>query len=239
MDIEKIKERINHLLRTASNDASTPNEKAVAMQMANNLMRRYNLDRDDCTDTSNDDNFKTVSVQSRWSRMTPWESQLGVFVINHVVKGAFCVESKVGNNGKSVGRGILQFTGLGADAEMAAATYSFLCDVLISQCVSKHGSPVRDDGRMYAIGFVRGLFLAAREAEKMERDSESISRALIRTDMLKEASKNYFLSQLNGVRLKSGKRSVTGSFNGAYHDGVCDGMNADSSKRRTIVGRLN
>ena len=51
-NIQTIKERIAKMLATASNDASTPNEKSVAMQMASALMRRYNLEREDVEDAT-------------------------------------------------------------------------------------------------------------------------------------------------------------------------------------------
>lgn len=240
-NIDKIKDRIQKLLNTAANDASTPNEKAVAMQMATTLMRKYNLERDDVEDSHTNPDFDMVVVSSLWSRMMPWESQLAAFVAAFIVKGAFCVESKVGNSGRlsgSVGRGVVRYVGVGHDAEIAATTFVFLRDVLVSQCTKKYGSPVRSDGRMYAIGFVNGLILAAKDAEKLEKDAAAASRALIRTDMLKQASRDHYLSETNG-QLRTKSVNVRGVKNDAFNSGIADGRNADTSRRRPIAARIN
>ena len=242
LNIEKIKERINKLLNTAANEASTPNEKAVAMQMATDMMRQYNLDRTDINENCVTASFKTVTIHSLWSRMTPWESQLAVFIITYLVKGVYCVESKIGNTGRNrgaVGRGILNYTGAGEDAEIAAATFTFLRDLLVAQCTAKYGSPVRDDGRMYSLGFVRGLFLTAKEAAELENDAAATSRALIRTDMLKIASRDYYLSQQDpNVRLTSKSAKIYGRQGEAYNSGVTDGRAANAGRRHPIAARI-
>lgn len=244
LNINKIKERINKLLNTAANEGSTPNEKAVAMQMATDMMRQYNLDRDDISEDhiNATASFKTVTIQSLWSRMTPWESQLAVFVTMYIVKGVYCVESKIGNTGRNrgaVGRGILNYTGAGEDAEIAAATFTFLRDLLVAQCTAKYGSPVRDDGRMYSLGFVRGLFLTAKEAVELENDAAATSRALIRTDMLQIASRDYYLSQQDSdVKVTSKSAKIYGRQGEAYNLGVTDGRAANAGRRHPIAARI-
>ena len=240
MDIEKIKDRIAKLLAVATDDAATENEKDVAMRAAHAYMVKYNLEREDIDNHNKiSDEFKVVSVPSLWTRMTPWESQIAMIVISHIVKGSFCVAKKEGNTGRNhgtVGQAILDFVGLGFDAEIAAATYVFIRDSLISQCAKKYGSPVRGDGRMYALGFVNGVASVAKSTA-LSIITLSNATALIRTDMLQAAAKNHYLSLMDG-RLKSSSRNISGTANDAYYSGVVDGRCADASQRRPISARI-
>lgn len=243
-DLQKTKDRISKLLAVASNDASTPGEKANAMQMASALMRRYNLERDDIDDHNRPSaNFVTIRLPTLWARMTPWESTLASFVASYVVKSAFVVVSSVGGTGRNrgnVGQAILCFTGSGDDAEIAAETYKQLRTALVSQGEKKYGTTVRGHGRSYAVGFVSGLFVAAREAEALEKVAAAeISRALIRTDMLKTASQNFFLQSIGSGRLVSSRRSIGGLRSGAYEEGKADGRAANTSQQRPRSGLLN
>jgi len=240
-DIDTIKSRIAKMLATASNDASTPNEKAVAMQMASALMRKYNLEREDVEDASKKENYASVDVDTLWARMTPWESSLAAFVSSWIVRGSWVIASKEGSAHRArgtVGQAKVTFVGLGEDAGMAAATYVQLRDSLMKQCAAKWGSPVRNDGRSYAVGFVHGLFAVANEADKLEKDKVSMSRALIRTDMLKTQSRNWYLAETN-ARVTSGSRRIQLDKSGAYKQGVSDGRRASQSKVRPTAGLLN
>ena len=96
-DLETINSRIAKMLAIASNDASTPGEKANAMQMASALMRRYNLERDDIEDVNKKENYGSADVNALWARMTPWESSLAAFVSAYIVKGSWVVTSKEGS----------------------------------------------------------------------------------------------------------------------------------------------
>ena len=241
-DIETIKNRIAAMLATAANDGSTANEKAVAMQMASALMRRYNLEREDVEDVKKKEDYNSLDVNTLWARLTPWESRLAAFVAAYIVKGVFCVAGKEGASRRlsgSVGQAVLSFVGLGEDPGMAVVTFNQLRQSLLDQCGAKYGSPVRGDGRSYAVGFVNGLYKAAQDAEKLEKDKGEMSRALIRTDMLKEASKNWYLSTDENIRLKSSSRRLSGLNSEAYGAGYKDGQNTNREKSRPIAGLLN
>jgi hypothetical protein len=242
--IQAIKERIAKMLATASNDASTPNEKSVAMQMASALMRRYNLERKDVEDATKKENYGTTVVNSLWARMTPWESSLAAFVSAFIVKGSFCVSGKEGSSRRnfgSVGQATIHFVGLGEDHGMAAATFNQLRDSLIRQCNAKWGTPVRGFGRSYAVGFVHGLFHTAKEAETAEKLLEAnraeMSRALVRTDMLKAQARSWFLAE-TGSRIASSSRRLSGIESGAYRQGVADGKKHTQGKVRPVAGLL-
>lgn len=244
-NLETIKSRIAKMLATASNDASTPNEKATAMQMANALMRKYNLERDDIEDINKKENYSSENINSLWSRMTPWESSLAAFVSAYIVKGSWVVVSKVGGSNRhygSVGQSIVTFVGLGDDPKIAAATFNQLRDSLLNQCDALYGTPVRGKGRSYAVGFVHGLFDTAREAERLEKENaetvKEISRALIRTDMLKEQAKNWYMAK-DDMKLKSSQRRLSGIRSDAYNAGFADGKNASQKAARPAVGLLN
>ena len=243
-NLETIKSRIAKMLATASNDASTPNEKATAMQMANALMRRYNLERDDIEDINKKENYGSENVNSLWARMTPWESSLAAFVSAYVVKGSWVVASKVGGSNRnygSMGQAIMTFVGLGDDPKIAVATFNQLRDSLLCQCEALYGTPVRGKGRSYAVGFVDGLFDTAREAERLEKENaeiaKEISRALIRTDLLKEQAKNWYMIK-EDMKLKSTKRRLSVRPE-AYNAGFYDGKNASQKAARPAVGLLN
>ena len=244
-DIENIKSRIAKMLATASNDASTPAEKSTAMQMASALMRRYNLEREDVEDANKNENYGQTTVDSLWARMTPWESSLAAFVSAYIVKGSYVVSGKEGSartNYGTVGQAKIHFVGLGEDHGMAAATFVQLRDSLMRQCAMKWGTPVRGSGRSYAVGFVDGLFFTVREAERADRalveSRAEISRALIRTDMLKAQAKNWYLSE-TGERLIKTTRRLSGLQSGAYKSGVADGKQHNQAKVRPVAGHLN
>jgi hypothetical protein len=243
-NIQTIKERIAKMLATASNDASTPNEKSVAMQMASALMRRYNLEREDVEDATKKENYGRTTVNSLWSRLTPWESSLAAFVSAYIVKGSYCVAGKEGSarrNYGTVGQATLDFIGLGEDHGMAAATFVQLRDSLMKQCMAKWGTPVRGPGRSYAVGFVDGLFKTAKAAEAAEKlladTLVEVNRALIRTDMLKVQAKNWFLAE-TGSRISSSSRRLSGIESGAYKQGVADGKQHTQGKVRQVAGYL-
>ena len=244
-NLETIKSRIAKMLATASNDASTPGEKATAMQMANALMRKYNLERDDIEDINKKENYNSENVNSLWARMTPWESSLAAFVSAYVVKGSWVVVSKEGGSNRSygsVGQAFMTFVGLGDDPKIAAATFNQLRDSLLCQCEALYGTPVRGKGRSYAVGFVHGLFDTAREAERLEKENaeiaNEISRALIRTDMLKEQAKKWFMTK-EDMKLKSSYRRLSGLRSDAYNAGFADGKNANQSAARPMAGLLS
>ena len=244
-DIESIKSRISKMLATASNDASTPAEKSTAMQMASALMRRYNLEREDVEDANKKENYGTTVVDSLWARLTPWESSLAAFVASYIVKGCYVISGKEGSartNFGSVGQAKIHFVGLGEDHGMAAATFVQLRDSLLNQCAAKWGTPVRGPGRSYAVGFTDGLFLTAREVEKAEKalaeSRAEISRALVRTDLLKAQAKNWYLAE-TGSRVTMTSRRLSGLQSGAYKSGVTDGKQHSQGKVRPTAGLLN
>jgi len=243
-DLETIKNRISRMLATASNDASTPNEKAVAMQMASALMRRYNLERDDIEDVNKKENYGSADVNALWSRMTPWESSLAAFVSAYIVKGSWVVASKEGSthrNFGTVGQAKMTFVGLGQDPDIAVATFNQLRDSLLKQCQVKYGSPVRGSGRSYAVGFVDGLYKTARAAELEDQKSIEVkaetSRALVRTDMLKVQAKNWYLAETD-AKLKSSSRRLSGIQSGAYKHGVHDGQQQNAQKGTVVAGYI-
>jgi hypothetical protein len=243
-NIESIKSRIAKMLATASNDASTPAEKSTAMQMASALMRRYNIEREDVEDSKSRENYGTTSIDSLWSRMTPWESSLAAFVSAYIVKGSWCVSGKEGSSRRNfgtVGQATIKFVGLGEDHGMAAATFNQLRDSLMKQCNAKWGTPVRGSGRSYAVGFVSGLFQTARAAEQAEKlliDTQvEVSRALIRTNMLKTQAEKWYLAE-TGSRVTSSARRLSGIESGAYRQGVNDGKQHTQGKVRPVVGYL-
>lgn len=246
-DIQTIKSRISKMLATAADDASTPGEKATAMQMASALMRRYNLEREDIEDANKKENYDRQAVNSLWSRLTPWESTLASFVASYVVKGAYCITGSEGSSGRntgSVGQAFISFVGLGDDASMAAATFTQLRDQLVRQCEAIYGTPVRGSGRSYAVGFVNGLFdttKAAEEADKNDASLQSeIKTALIRTDMLKSQAKNWYLSSLGeNFVVKSSNRKLGGIKSSAYNRGFTDGKNANTNVSKSTAGFLS
>lgn len=245
-DIETIKSRIAKLLATASNDAATPNEKSVAMQMASALMRRYNLERDDIEDINKKEDYKSVNVNTMYARLTPWEARLAAFVSAYIVKGSWVVSGKEGSthrNFGTVGQAVLTFVGLGEDSGMAAATFVQLRESLLKQCAVKFGTPVRGSGRSYAVGFVTGLNQVAREAENAEKAKRELladmSRALMRTDMLKEQSKNWYLSADPTIKVRSSNSSLNNLQSDAYKAGIQDGRKANQSKASAVAGFLN
>lgn len=240
-DIERIKERVAKLLAVVANEASTDGEKANAMEMANNIMREYNLEREDIEDGKVKEDFNKVHVNTVFTRMMPWESTLSVFVMDKIMKGVFCYTSSIGKQRGitgSVGQAIVVFVGNGPDAEMAAETYKHLRQILLSNCQSKYGTPVRGSGRDYSVGFVNGLFKAAKQAEELEAGNQEVSRALIRTDMLKASAQNWMTTE-HGMNFVSRSNRTNLNDRDAYDRGVQDGLNADRSKRHVISGHLN
>lgn len=243
-DLETIKNRIAKMLAIASNDASTPGEKSNAMQMASALMRRYNLERDDIEDINKNENYNSADVNALWARMTPWESSLAAFVSAYVVKGSWVVASKEGSthrNYGTVGQAKMTFVGLGQDPDIAVATFNQLRDSLLQQCQVKYGSPVRGSGRSYAVGFVDGLYKTARAAELEDQKNievkAEVSRALIRTDMLKTQAKDWYLAETD-MKIKSSARRLTGLESNAYKHGVRDGQQQNASKGSVVSGYL-
>jgi len=244
-DLETIKNRIAKMLATASNDGATPGEKATAMQMASALMRRYNLERDDIEDINKKENYNSSEVNALWARLTPWESSLAAFVSAYIVKGSWVVASKEGSTHRqfgTVGQAKMTFVGLGQDAAIAVATFNQLRDSLLRQCNVKFGSPVRGSGRSYAVGFVDGLYNTARAAEKAEQlnveTKAEVTRALIRTDMLKAQAKNWYLKETDST-VKSSARRLSGIESGAYSTGVRDGQRVNAQKGSVVSGHIN
>lgn len=235
-DIETIRSRVQKLLAVAANEAATPGEKSNAMRMASALMRRYNIERHEVEDTREE--YGSVEIETLWTRLTPWESTLANFVASYVVPSCWVVSSK--NRAKGpIGQSRITFVGLGPDPETARATFVQLRDSLISQCTARYGQAVRGEGRSYAVGFVSGLFVAAREAAQAETNVEEVKAALIRTDMLTTRSRDWYLAQKEGIRLRSASNRIGGLDSDAFSRGREDGMVADRSKRHPISGRLN
>lgn len=236
-DIEKIKDRISKMLATASCKASTPAEKSTAMQMASALMRRYNLDRED-VEGKDKGEFSEVLVETLLARMMPWESQLAAFVSSYVVKGSWVVVKRSAGAIGAVNESTIAFVGLGADPQIAAATYCYLRQLLVAESAKIYGTTVRGSGRSYAVGFVSGLIQVAKETEASDRMNSETGTALIRTDMLKRQSENWYLAK-TGRKVSNTTTRIGGIKSSAYNRGVADGRSTTPTRKHPISARLN
>lgn len=235
-DIEKIKERISKMLATASCSASTPAEKSTAMAMASALMQRYNLERDDIEGKDKGE-FSEVIVKTLLVRMMPWESMLASFVSMYVVKGSWAVLQRETGAVGAVNQATINFVGLGADPQIAAATFYHLRELLVNECSEIYGPTVRGPGRSFAVGFVTGLVTVAKENEKKNRLNAEAGTALMRTDMLKTQSKNWYLAQKD-AKVRKTNSKIGGVSRDPYNAGYAAGRSANVEQRNPISGRL-
>ena len=99
LDSSKIRDRIRRMLAIAENSASTDGEVATAMKMAESLMRRHNLDRDDVkrsvdgTINVDDVQISKQSVSMVGLQRTGWEICLAKWLTEDFIGTCGCYYS--------------------------------------------------------------------------------------------------------------------------------------------------
>ena len=127
MDIDKIKERIQKLLAMA-NDASSPNEAAIAASRVQKLMAKYNLEMVDVIAEEIQDEENVVRAEStcRFKRTPAYIQWIYVAISN-----AFSCESRREEKIiDGIEREVSVFFGYKTDVDIATSMCDYICDQL-------------------------------------------------------------------------------------------------------------
>lgn len=226
MSLQKIKDRIQQLLAVATNDGSTDGEKRNAMSMAQSLMRRHNLGRDDVqgNDTSRVKYDKRI-VYAYGKRVTTWESSLAAIVAKHIVPTVFAVSKPRTPD--------IMFVGPADDAEFAAAVFYRLSRDIVERSQRRYGSYARGDGASYCLGFVKGIHDSA---DKPEPTNSETAIAIRKQSVILAGAKNWLAEQ--GVRTRTQSRQASVNNHNAYASGVRDGRQAETPGRSIVRPRI-
>lgn len=256
-ELHDIKDRLAKLLRLGEDSAASPGEIENAMQIANQLMARYQLTREDI-DSDAIDPVEKVRIGRHFaffkgSRTTTWESMLAHFVRRFIGSVAFYVEKGVplrrngvamlDDDGRIRSGSILCFFGSDDDAECAVEMFEQLRDDIFRLAIVRWGSWAKGNGAAYAEAFCSGLEDARRTTlDAMRRSDPATTALVLRSEQHQLAivdKGKAWLATTHGIHLVKGGRR-TGSLTGsgeARRQGFRDGK-AYNPSRPTVRPKI-
>jgi|GEM_PF-5963125 len=246
-DIDRIKAKLAKLIRLSDDEGATDGEIANALRMANEIMAKHQLTRDDI-DTDADDPVARVAmgrttVFCKGANATTWEASLSQFVCEFIGSVGCYTEPKVAlrkkglamlnGTGRTHGTAI-RFYGSADDADAAADLFEELRDAVAMMAVARWGSWARGDGGAYAEGFVSGLSAKHKEAKRQLIASNEQTHALIlqsdKTALAIVDKGRAWLKTQHNVKLRKVRRSGASGSGQARGEGIRDGKNYDPQR---------
>lgn len=251
MDMNKVKDKIRKLLAIANDSSEVDGEIRAAMKLAQDAMDKYHLDLADIECSAGDSGVAAKVVEmnreqafGKNSRMSSWESALGLSVSELIGSVDVYVSWTLGGTFGTEKRKCLQFYGAADDVRLAIELYAEWQLVIAAMATGRFGRAYKGDGLQYCDGFVSSLYeqvkAAARERKPMVTESTT---AIVHVaggslaDVLasKRDNANRWLLDTHGVKLSRGRgrggSRRTGGLD-AYHTGRADGRRAEFTARR-------
>lgn len=214
----RVIERVRKLLAKA-NDASSPEEAAVAASMAEKTMRKYQIENYEVTlaDARKEATVATYKVNPK---IVPrWVGQLAVAVARlHEV-----YTYRIG------GVGSLRFVGLDVDVEVAVETLRYLTDT-VNRLAKAHKGGVRGNNSFRA-GATVVLCARLREMSENRQNDTSTSKELV---VCKQALIDNW-KESTGIVLRKGSTSKTSVDMNSYVAGCEAGRNIGLNKQVTAA----
>lgn len=223
---QKIIDRIAKLLAMAD-DASSPNEAAIAARRAESLMRQHQLDAADVLVTSlNGDDVDTVTSDPKsvlYGKKTKMKSQPPLWVGLTATSMHFLFDCGITRRGS----GEFQFHGVAGDAQVAAMTFEYLV-----KTINRLGKEYQGT-RGEKSDFRRGCAVEIqRRCKTIKRERDAAAAAELKAakgDATSPGTQLVVLKQQLVEAAKPGSNkfrssSVNANHNqGAYHDGRAAG----------------
>lgn len=260
MDRQKVVDNIRALLNLANNSAAAQGEIDNAMRFAASLMEKHQLTEEDVADVGEkvldleNQSFAELKAWFGGYKFCQWESQAASFACAFVGGVKWYYNEGVPYrdehgivqtffDGKTKYRTQVTFYGIAEDVEIAFAVYNELLMTVASMAKLKWNSVYRGAGRNYCEGFLAGLwskwYKDKDSQKKLAHQPTSGSTALAVIDgralivKRKEELTEQWLEKQRGIKLKSQKRSHSGSFDAtAHNDGRSDGERYKASGER-------
>lgn len=233
-DIEKIKTRIQKLLRMAA-DTSSPEEAAIAADRASRLMRKHQLDHADVIveELQSDASLDAVKWGKGYIAQPIWMQSLAVSIARATETGVKYVSEFDEQRRRRVK--ILQFCGYKPDVELATWLMSYLCDQIKFMAIA-HRKLCESSGtewefinspRSYMVSYRQGLSSAIRGKlaqfyKNNQADVANTATALV------VAKENAIRAKFGDFRYRSGGRGARSM--GGYAHGHRDGKNINVSR---------
>lgn len=238
-DIDKITSKLAKLIRLSEDNNASDGEIENALNMAQQIMAKHNLTRDDI-DTENDD-FSKIRMNRAFvtclnNNASTWESLLARFCSDFVKNCGYYKNSGFYGINKTSKRTVFFFYGSENEVEVAIDLFNELQQAISTMAVTRYNTFYRGDGGAYAEGFVNGLREANERARIELEEDEQTSALILMSDKTSLAivneAKNW-LSKEHNVRLYRGPgtRGASGSGN-ARSLGRKDGKNYNIGNRK-------
>lgn len=257
MDLDNVRRKIRGLLNLGENDGAAEGEITAAMNLAQQLLDKFHLERADVEATEPEvraaEHYDAATVPGNKKWRLGWETDLAWACCK--LLGTVQFYRSTGPCPVTVGvfqrpelRSQIVFYGPEEDARLAADLFGEWSVVIATMATARYGGFCAKHGGKYAMGFAESLYNKAIEIHKHRREIVTPSTtALVATGdkslatvlAQKRKKSSDWLRREKGIHLSRGTQSSgyrAGSHD-AYMGGKQDGARADfAAKRRPKLG---